>query len=466
MRRPFTSECRRALLILCFIIPSVVIANSEPKTAANPAPENKTSIGDQIRFNVEKFQLPNGLTVILHEDHSAPLVSYHTWFRVGSKDEEKGYTGIAHLFEHMMFKGAKRYAAGDFDRILQANGAVNNAFTSYDYTGYYEVLPSSKLELVMDIESDRMENLQISEEHLKSEREVVKEERRYRFEDNPLGTLYLLLYNTAFKVHPYRNPVIGSMQDLNRVTVEKANEFYRTYYAPNNAVIVIAGDINPSTVKKLVHKYYGHLKSQEIPKNERPQEPLQRSIRSYQTTKNVQSLQFALGYHVPKAGSDESYALDLLANILGFGNSSRMYQRLVYKEQLATSVRVQNSTMQDSGLFEIFVTLKPGANYAQAQKAVYGEMWRPANIRIKDAELEKAKNQVMKSYVDALKTVQGKAYALAANEIYFGDYERLFKDLEKYEQVTADQIMQVAKKYLNPYQSTLVILKPKTGEGI
>lgn len=463
MKRPFTSECRRALLVLFTFIPSIVLANPESRVEEN-GPQ-KVSIGDQIRFNVEKFQLPNGLTVILHEDHSAPLVSYHTWFRVGSKDEEKGFTGIAHLFEHMMFRGTKRYGPGEFDRVLQANGAVNNAFTSYDYTGYYEIFPSSKLELIMDIESDRMVNLQISDEHLKSEREVVKEERRLRFEDNPLGALYLLLYRTAFKVHPYGWPVIGTMEDLNRVTVEKANEFYRTYYAPNNAVLVIAGDIKPAEVKKLVHKYYGHLKPQEIPKRERPKEPAQRAIRSYQTRKNIQSLQFAVGYHVPAVGSDESYALDLLANILGYGNSSRMYQRLVYREQIATSVSVYNLTMQDSGLFRIFVTLKPGADYAQAQKAVYGEMWRPANIRIKDDELEKAKNQVMKGYVDALKTAHGKAYALALNEIYFGDYERLFKDLEKYEQVTADQIKQVAKKYLNPYQSTLVILKPRKDGG-
>ncbi len=459
MKRPLTAKCRRALFVFCFLVAPVVFANTEPKSTA----DGKTSIGDQIRFNVEKFQLPNGLTVLLHEDHSAPLVAYHTWFRVGSKDEDPGYTGIAHLFEHMMFKGAKRYGPGTFDRILQANGAINNAFTSYDYTGYYEIFPSSKLELVMDIESDRMVNLQITEDSLKSEREVVKEERRFRYEDNPTGTLHHLLFNTAFKVHPYRWPVIGSMEDLNRVTVEKANEFYRMYYAPNNAVLVIAGDIKPAEVKKLVHKYYGPLRSQEVKRKELPQEPPQKAIRSYQTTKNIQSLQFAVGYHVPKSGSEEAYALDLLANILGGGNSSRLHQRLVYREQIATSVRAGNLTMQDSGLFQIYVTLKPGADYSQAQKAVYGEMWRAANIKIKDAELEKAKNQVMKGYVDALKTVHGKAQALAINEIYYGDYERLFKDLEQYEKVTADQIMQAAKKYLNPYQSTLVILKPKSG---
>lgn len=468
MRRSFVRECRSVLLPLCLLLSSASFAQttSAPESAPTPAPAPvRNSIGEQIRFNVEKYKLPNGLTVILHEDHSTPLVSYHTWFRVGSKDEEKGYTGIAHLFEHMMFKGAKRYKAGEFDRILQANGAVNNAFTSHDFTGYYENFPSSKLELIMDIESDRMENLQITEEQLKSEREVVKEERRYRVDNNPTGILRELMYGTAFKVHPYRWPVIGYMEDLNRISVEKANEFYRTYYAPNNAVLVIAGDIQPAKVKKLVEKYYSHLKEQPLLDRQRPAEPAQRAIRSYETARDVQNLQFVVAYHVPKTGTEESYALDLLANIMGFGNSSRMHQRLVYKDQTATSVYVANSALHDSGLFQVFVNLKPGASYSSAQKAVYGEMWRPSNIRIKEDELEKAKNQVMKGYVDSLKTVYGKAQALAINEIYFNDYERLFKDLEQYEKVTAEQVMNAAKKYLNPYQSTLVILKPKKGGG-
>ena len=460
MKRPIGS----AVLIALGVFSVSSFTNRAWAQAAQAAPA-QPSIGDQIRFPVEKYKLENGLTVIVHEDHSSPLVSYHTWFRVGSKDEEKGFTGIAHLFEHMMFKGAKRYSGEEFDRTLQANGAVNNAFTSHDFTGYYENLPSAKLELVMDIESDRMENLQINDAHLQSEREVVKEERRFRVDNNPTGVLRELLYGTAYKVHPYQWPVIGYMDDLNRITLQKANEFYRTYYAPNNAVLVIAGDVNPASVKKLVEKYYGRLKAQTIPNKTRPTEPAQHGIRSYEIAKDVQSLQFAIAYHVPKSGSDEAYALDLLGNILGFGTSSRLHQRLVYKEQIAASVSVSNYTLMDSGFFQIFITLKPGANYAAAQKAIYGEMWRPANLVIKEAELEKAKNQVMKGYVDSLKTVHGKAEALAMNEIVFGDYERLFKDLDRYNRVTADQIKKAAKKYLNPYQSTIVILRPKKQGG-
>jgi zinc protease len=438
--------------------------------AARAAAQATTSqasedIGSQIRFPVEKYTLPNGLTVLLHENRTAPIVSYQTWFRVGSKDEEPGYTGIAHLFEHMMFKGAKRYTGEQFDQLLQANGATNNAFTSHDYTGYYINLPSSKLELAIDIESDRMESLRINPDNLKSEREVVKEERRFRVDNNPMGVLRETLYGTAFRVHPYRWPVIGYMADLDNITLEKANEFYKTFYSPNNAVIIVSGDFNSAEVKRLVAKYYGHMKAQALPDRRRPVEPAQNAARSQTVQRDVQTTQFAISYHTPKAGSDEAYALDLLANIMGQGPSSRLYQRLVYKDQVATSATAYNLTLQDSGLFQIFVTLKPGSSLDQAQKSVLGEMWRPRNLVVKADELQKAKNQVMKSYVDGLKTAHGRAEALAINEIQFGDYEQLFRDLEKYNQVTAEQIRQVADKYLAPEKLTLTILRPQAKGG-
>jgi zinc protease len=420
-----------------------------------------SDISKQIRFGVEKFKLANGLTVLLQEDHSAPVIAYHTWFRVGSKYEEPGFTGIAHLFEHMMFKGAKRYSGEQFDTILQLNGAINNAFTTYDYTGYHENFPSSKLELIMDIESDRMVNLQVTPENLKSEREVVKEERRWRVDDNPTGTLRELLYSTAFKVHPYRWPVIGYMKDIDAITLEKAREFHKMYYAPNNAVIVIAGDFNTPQAKSLIEKYYGPLEAQTITPKPRPTEPVQRGIRNASIDREVQTAQFAIAYHTPKAGEDESYALDLLANILGYGQSSRLHQRLVYKDQIASSITVYNYTLQDSGLFQMYVTMKPGVDPGKAQRALYGEMWRPAHMVIKPDELQKAKNQVMKSYVDGLKTVQGRAEALAVNEVLFADYERLFTDLDRYNKVTAEQIKKAAEKYLAPEKSTIVFLRPQ-----
>ncbi len=430
---------------------------------ADGAPETTASSADfssQIRFPVEKYALPNGLTVILHEDHNVPIVSYQTWFRVGSKDEEPGFTGIAHLFEHMMFKGAKRYTSDQFDTLLQANGATNNAFTSYDYTGYYENFPSDKLELIIDIESDRMESLQITPEHLASEREVVKEERRYRVDNNPMGILSEFLNSTAYRVHPYRWPVIGYMQDLNNITLQKANEFYKQFYAPNNAVVVVAGDFKSSSVKKLIEKYYGSLQAQEIKRRPRSPEPPITSPRTQVVGKDVQNITFAIAYQTPKAGETEAYALDLLGNILGRGTSSRLYKRLVYKDQTASGVNVYNYTRQDSGLFEIIVSMKPGQDFNRAQRAVYGEVWRPRHLVVSANELEMAKNQTLKDLVDGLKTVHGKAEALAANEIIYGDYARLFTDIERYNQVTVDQIRKAATKYLAPERSVLAVLKP------
>jgi len=418
------------------------------------------SLSSQIKFPVEKYQLANGLTVILAEDRTAPLISYHTWFRVGSKDEEPGFTGIAHLFEHMMFKGAKRYTGEQFDTILQANGAVNNAFTSWDYTGYYENLPSSKLELVMDIESDRMQNLQVTAENLKSEREVVKEERRFRVDNNPIGILGETLYGLAFRVHPYRWPIIGYMADLNNITLEKSVEFYRQFYAPNNAVLVISGDFRANEAKKLIEKYYGSIPSQEIKRRSIQPEPEVTDPRSRFVSKRVQNVSFVLAYQVPKAGTPESYAFDLLANVMGRGTSSRLYRRLVYQDQVASAVNVYNQSMQDAGLFQIYVSLKPGADFSRVQRAVYGEIWRPRNVLVKDSELETARNQIMKDYVDGLKTVHGRAQALAINEILFQDYSRLFSDLDRYAQVKAEDIKKVANKYLAPEKSILAVLRP------
>jgi zinc protease len=422
-------------------------------------------IGSQIKFPVEKYKLANGLTVLLHEDHSVPLISYQTWFHVGSKNEVPGHTGLAHLFEHMMFRGAKRYSGEQLDTMLQANGATNNAFTTDDYTGYYENLPSAKLELVIDIESDRMENLKINAENLKAELQVVTEERRMRVDNNPGGILREALFGTAFRVHPYKWPVIGYMKDLanDNVTVEIAQAFHKMYYAPNNATVVVAGDFDSASAKKLIQKYYGAIPQQVIASIPRSMEPAQTAPRSQFLARPVQSTEFVLAYQTPKNGEADSYALDLLANIMGAGDSSRLYQRLVYKDQTATGVSVYNQTLQEAGLLQIYVNLKPGVDYRKAERAVMGEIWRPRNLVVSDSELQKAKNQLMKGYVDGLKTVHGRAEALALNETLYGDYSMLFKDLDSYSKVTKEQVRAVASKYLGPERATLVVLKPEGG---
>lgn len=415
----------------------------------------------KISLPVTKFVLENGLTVLLVEDHAVPMISYHTWYRVGSRDESPGVTGAAHMLEHMMFKGAKKYDGKSFDRIFHENGITNNAFTSNDYTGFYENLPSSKLELVMDMEVDRMSTLALNPEDLKSEKEVVKEERRWRVDNNPMGLLREVMMGTLFKVHPYKWPVIGHMKDIEAYDTEKLRYFYSTYYVPNNAVLVVVGDFKTAKVKKLVEEYYGKLPSRPLPVRNYPAEPAQKIQQNATLRKDVQNSSLVVAYKSPKQGDPEMYALDLAANILGYGTSSRLHKRLVYQKQMATSAYAYNYSMKDQGIFAVGVNLKPGLATQEALDLVYNEIWKLRNQKVTESELEKAKTQVMKDLVDSLKTMDGKARALAVNEIITGSYESLFSDLDKYQAVTADDIKRVAEKFTQQTQRSIITLEPK-----
>ncbi|KYG62681.1 protease [Bdellovibrio bacteriovorus] len=437
----------------------------------NQKPEIKEPLGTikgwatqndlKISLPVTKFVLDNGLTVLLLEDHAVPMVSYHTWYRVGSRDEYPGVTGAAHMLEHMMFKGAKKYDGKSFDRIFHENGITNNAFTTNDYTGFYENLPSSKLELVMDMEVDRMSSLLISPEDLKSEKEVVAEERRWRVDNNPMGLLRELMMGTLFKVHPYKWPVIGYMKDIAAYDSDKLRFFYNTYYVPNNAVLVIVGDFKTSKVKSLIEKYYGKLPKRDLPETKKIEEPPQKVQQNATLRKDVQNSSFVVAYRSPRQGEPDMYALDLAANILGYGTSSRLHKRLVYQKQIATSAYAYNYAMKDAGIMGFGVSLKPGQGTQEALDIVYNEIWKLRNQKVSDKELEKAKTQVMKDLVDGLKTMDGKARSLAVNEIVTGSYESLFTDLEKYQAVTAEDIQKAAEKYTQQTQRSIITLEPK-----
>ena len=438
---------------------------SLPGWAMDKPVDASQDVSSLIKFKVEKFQLDNGLTVLIHEDHSVPILSFHQWFRVGSKDEKPGRTGLAHFFEHLMFKGTKKYGSDDFDKLIQSNGGTNNAFTSLDYTGYYENLPADKLELAIDIESDRMRNLMFTQKAIDSEREVVKEERRWRVDNNIMGFLSTKVFATVFKVHPYRWPIIGYMRDLNAATMDDMKDFYRVHYAPNNAVVVIAGAINTEDARKLVYKYYGGIEAQELPKKVYKQEPAQKAARVLNLTREIQTPIFAVVYKAPKAGEKDAYTLDLASNILSNGNSSRLYQRLVYRSQLTNSISSYNYTPHEPGIFRITGTMKPGKNMEKALTAVYAELYKLRKTPVSDAELEKAKNQVMFGYVEGLKTVSGKARAMAVNEILFNDYSHLFRELDMYQSVTKEDIQDAAARYLMPNQRSTIRVRPKKKEG-
>ncbi|MBX2988966.1 MAG: insulinase family protein [Bdellovibrionaceae bacterium] len=417
-----------------------------------------------IKLPVEKYQLKNGLTVLLLEDHTVPMISYHTWYKVGSRDEKEGITGSAHMLEHMMFQGAKKYGGKDFHRLMQENGIEWNAFTTYDYTGFYMNLPSDKIDLVMDVEVDRMSSLAIDEKNLTSEREVVKEERRWRVDNNPTGLLFELTMSTVFRKSPYHWPVIGWMKDIAKYDPKTLRHFYETYYVPNNAVLVIAGDFDTGKIKKQIESVYGVLPFREVPPRVNAAEPPQTVQYNAKLRKDVQSTSFNVAYQGVPEGHEDMYALDLAATALGVGSSSRLNRRLVYQKEIATGASAMNFGMQNAGLFGVSVTMKPGLPMNDALDIVYNEVYKLRQKPLSEEELKKARTIKMKSFVDGLRTIDAKAQALAATEIITGSYENLLRDLPKYEKVTAADVQRVANKYLNQTQRSIVVLEPRGGQ--
>lgn len=435
---------------------------------AQPLPEkitrpstNPSAQELKIDFPVEKFQLENGLTVILAQDRSVPMISYHTWYRVGSRDEKPGITGVAHMLEHMMFKGAKKYSGKEFDQILHSNGIVNNAFTSMDYTGFYQNLPSSKLELMMDMEVDRMRFLALKPEDLKSELQVVGEERRWRVDNNPNGLLREMMMENIYSAHPYTWPVIGWMKDIQAYTVDKLKDFYDRFYVPNNAVLVLAGDFEIEPTKKLVQKYYGVLKKGPLLEKQFPAEPPMKEAKSKILKSNVGNSSLIVGYHGVSAQHPDVYALDLTAQILGAGQSSRLFKRMVYQDQTSSAATASNMTPADPGVFFIYAALKPGQSWKAAEKTILSEVEKLKATAPSAKELEKVQNQVMTEFIQSLETNDGRAQALAVNEIIYGDYRRLFVDVHNYRRVTPQDIKRVANQYLKANQRVTGVLEPK-----
>jgi zinc protease len=366
------------------------------------------------------------------------------------------------MLEHMMFKGAKKYSGKEFDHVIHENGILNNAFTTYDYTGFYQNLPPDKLELVMDLEVDRMSSLTIDPAELLKERDVVKEERRWRVDNNPMGLLRELTMSTIFKQHPYRWPVIGTMADISNYEAPVLRRFYEQYYVPNNAILVLAGDIDIEKTKKLIQKYYGRLPRRELPEVKYPSEPLQQVQYNAKLKQDVQSTTFNVSFRGVPLGHPDSYALDLAAQILGSGPSSRLYKRLVYQSQTASQAFSYHSNMKDHGVFAVGVVLKPNQTMDIPLETAYNEIYRLRTQLVTEKEIQKSKIQVMKSVVDELMTVDGKARALATAEILTGSYENLLTDIEKYNQVTPAEIQRVSAKYLNTTQRSIVVLEPKS----
>jgi zinc protease len=413
-------------------------------------------------LKVDRYKLDNGMLVLLHEDHSIPVVSVQQWFRVGSSTEKPGRTGLAHFFEHLMFKGTKRFSADAYERLIHANGGSNNAFTTRDYTGYYTNILSDKLGMILEVEADRMRNLELDDASIQKEREVVKEERRMRYENSVGGSLYELLYQTVYKTSNYRWPVIGYMKDLNATELSEFKEFYNTYYAPNNSILVVAGDFKTQEAKKLIEKYYGSIPAQAVPKVESPDEPEQKAPRNAVLKKDVQNITYSLAYVGPKAGDQDVFAMNILASILAGDASSRLYKKLVRGAEEVSNVDVDHDANLLSGLFEFSVSVRPGKSLDKSLKIIEDEILKLQLEPVSVAELTKVKNSVMLSYTNRLKTIAGKARWLAMREALNLGYESIFTDLDNYQKVTAEDIQRVAQKYLLKERQNLIKVVPQS----
>ncbi|NOJ83386.1 M16 family metallopeptidase [Myxococcus xanthus] len=428
-----------------------------PTRVADPALESL--------FDVHEATLPNGLQVRLLANHQAPVVSLYTVFQVGSRNERPGITGISHLFEHMMFNGAKKYGPKMFDKTLESNGGRSNAYTSTDLTVYYDDFSADALETVLDLESDRMRSLRISQATLTSEREVVKEERRVRVDNDIFGLMDEELGTLVYKAHPYRWPVIGWMADIEAIRREDCQDYFRTYYAPNNAVLYIVGAIDPKKTLALVRKYYGSIPKGPAPAAVLNSEPEQKGERRAEVRHPAQSPALMLGFRGPPARDDDTFVLDVIQYVLTKGEGSRLIRSLVYEQKLAVSLMLDWSWRIDPGTILFYLALKPDSDPKKVEAALYAELEKIAREGITERELQKAQNNLRSDHLRELATNNGRAHALGHYEALLGDWRRLLTLPSTYASITNDQVKAVAAKYFAPERRSVVTLVPAPTEA-
>lgn len=411
--------------------------------------------GDALELH--RFKLGNGLTVLTLEDRSAPTVSYHTWFRVGSRNERPGKTGLAHLFEHLMFSETKNHPHGEFDRLMERAGAEANAATWTDWTYYYENAPKGALPLLVELESDRMSNLVLREPQVRSEKEVVANERKLRVEDDIEGRALEQLYATAFRAHPYRWPTIGWMDDIRGFTVDDCRRFYHSHYAANNATIVIAGDFDERRALGLIQAHYGHLpRVRNGDPWVAPSEPRQRRERLYRIQAPTPTDKLLLGYHVPGFAHRDTPPLIVANEVLFGGRSSRIHRLLCDEQEVAISVRGAVSPFVDPGLFEVWISLREGKRRSEGLLLLDEEIARLVKHGPTDVELEKAVNQIELSFLYSMETAGGKAEQLGFYETVVNDGASAIDRLEEYRRITSGDVRRVAAKYLKATRRTRV----------
>ena len=406
--------------------------------------------------------LPNGMKVVLLEDHSTPIVHLQMWYHVGSKNEKPGRTGFAHLFEHMMFKGSKNVEPEGHPSYVSSVGGQSNAFTNEDATVFWETVPAQYLPLILWLEADRLASLRIDERVFKTEREVVKEERRMRIESQPYGRLQEIIADQAFTTHPYKHPVIGSMKDLEAASIEDVREFFQTYYVPNNATAVLVGDFDSKEALALVTQYLGRVPKSEKPvPRDIPKEPKQTKERRVTIREEWPLPVVVVAHHIIQDGHPDSYPLHMASKILSDGQSSRIYRTLVYEKGLALAAFGGGNIIEHPNLFFAVAIVQPGKTTDETTNTLIAELDRLRNEPVSAAELQQAKNQSARDYILGRESVQSKADQLAHAVVIHDDIKTADGEFDIVQNLTAADVQRVARTYFSPENRLVLTILPK-----
>lgn len=414
-----------------------------------------------VEFKVQVHQLTNGMKVLLLEDHAIPNVATHLFYRVGARNERPGITGLSHFFEHMMFNGAKKFGPGMFDRVMEDNGGANNAFTSEDMTAYQNWHPTATLSLIFELEADRIGWLSFDPRMVESERGVVANERRLSVDNNNWSLLNEQLTAAAFTAHPYGWPVIGWASDIESWKREDLIQYFKTYYAPNNCVLILVGAFDPAEVLGLARRHLEPIPPQPSPPPVTTKEPPQLGERRVQVRKFAQLPILQVAYHSPAARDPDFVPLGVLEYILLRGQSSRIYQRLVDQEQVANSVSGGQSPRIDPSLFQFSIQPRSGVDTARVERLLYEELEKVGRELVSERELQKAKNTALSDFYQSMKTIRDKANLLGYYELIFGDYQRLFTQVDLINRVTREDLQRVARQYFPEGNRTVAVLVPE-----
>ncbi len=438
---------------LTLLLSFIGLAALEPAARAADRP---------TRLDYTMTTLANGLKVVFLEDHSTPIVHTEVWYHVGSKNEKPGRTGFAHLFEHMMFKGSKNVEPEGHPSWISSIGGQSNATTNEDATVFWQTTPAQYLPLVLWLEADRMASLRISEDAFKKEREVVKEERRMRIDNQPYGRLNELIYDQAFTVHPYKHPTIGSMRDLEAASVDDVRDFFRTYYVPGNATVVIVGDFETEEALALVNQYLGRVPKADRPvPRDIPREPPQTKERRITLEENWPLPAVVVAHHITFDGDPDSYPLHIASKVLSDGQSSRIYRKLVYEKQLALAAFGGGNIIEDPNLFYAVAIVQPGHTTEETVAALIAELDRLRNEPVSAGELQQAKNQFARDYMFGRESNKDKASQLGHAAVIHNDIKTADGEFDIFMNITQADVQRVARKYFTPENRLVMTIMPR-----